>query len=139
MQGNKVSIHRSTDAGTTYGTAIASIIGLEPGEEVTETVDGTAYGSGHDFREYDYGLSDGGEWNLTIRYKEGQTDVEAFIDARANSTKEYIQVQFPAPISKTKSFRCLVTKAGMAIPKEGQVDRMVTLKVDGPVTDGALV
>lgn len=138
MQGNKVSIHRSTDEGSTYGAAIASIITMEPGEEVTETVDGTQYGAGHDFREYDYGLSDGGEWNITVRYKPDQTEIEALIDARANSTKEYIQVQFPAPIGKTKSFRCLVTKAGLAIPKEGQVDRMLTLKVDGPVDDGDL-
>ena len=138
MKGKETTIHRSVDAGVNYGSAIAKIINVEPGEETSDTVDSTEYGASHDYKEYDYGLKDGGEWNITIRYAAGQTDVEAFIDSYANSTKEFIEVQFPAPISKYKRFRCLVTKVGLATPKEGQIDRMLTLKVDGEPTNGDL-
>jgi hypothetical protein len=138
MQGNKISLHRSADQGSTYGPAIASVIGLEIGERTAAIVDATEYGLEDDYERADYGLKSGGEWNVTIRYKEGQTDVEAIIDALDNSTKEYIQAQFPAPISQSLSIRCLVTKVGIAVPKEGQVDRMLTLKVDGRPTEAAL-
>ena len=138
MQGNKVTMHRSDDSGSTYGGKIADIIGLEPGERTSATVDSTFYGADHDYDESDYGLRSGGEWNLTIRYKDGQTDVEAMIDAFENGTKEYLQAQFPAPISKTRSFCCLVTKVGVATPKDGQIDQMITLKVSGKPTEGTL-
>jgi hypothetical protein len=138
MNGNKVTLHRSDDSGTTYGTKIGDIVGVEPGEDVSETVDSTEHGATDDYRTYDYGLSDGGEWNLTVRYRASQTDIEALVSAKANGTKEYVQVQFPAPISKTKSFRCLVTKVGLAVPIAGQIDRMLTLKVDGAPIDAVL-
>lgn len=138
MKGNKVSLHRSTDQGSTYGDPIASVITLEPGERVAEPVEATGYGAGHDYKEWDYGLKDGGEYNVTIRYQPAQTEAEAFIDSFENDVKEYLQLQFPAPISKAESFRCIVTKIGKAIPKEGQIDRMFTFKVDGPVTEAVL-
>ena len=139
MKGKLVSLHLSSDGGSTYGGPIADIMNIEPGEMTSEVVDATQYGTSHDWKESDYGLRDGGEWNVTIRYRENQPDVESLIDAFHNGTKSYVQVQFPAPISKSESFRCLTTKVGRAIPKEGQVDRVLTLKVDGPVIEGALV
>ncbi|ANB27227.1 hypothetical protein A6F57_19810 [Alteromonas stellipolaris] len=139
MKGKLTSLHRSTDTGSNFGDSIADIMTMEPGEMTAEVVDATQYGTEHDWKESDYGLRDGGEWNFTIRYRENQTDVEALIDAFHNGTKEYVQVQFPAPISRGVDFRCLVTKVGFATPKEGQIDRTLTLKVDGPVNEGDLV
>lgn len=139
MKGKLVSLHLSTDGGTSFGDSIADIMTVEPGEMTSEVVDATQYGTEHDWKESDYGLRDGGEWNITVRYRETQTDVESIIDAFHNGTKNHLQVQFPAPISKAVSFRCLTTKVGYAIPKEGQIDRNLTLKVDGPILEEDLV
>ncbi|MCH2057883.1 MAG: hypothetical protein MK214_14980 [Thalassotalea sp.] len=138
MLGKTVTLHRSNDSGSTYGTAIADIINIEPGEKTAETVENTTYGSSHDYKEYDYGMKDGGEYSITVRYKAGQTDVDAIEDSLDNSVKEHLQLQFPAPISKTESFRCLVTKVGRPLPRGEHIDRVIGLKVDGVPTSGTL-
>lgn len=139
MLGNKVTIHRSTDSGSTYGAKIADVINIEPGEKTAETVESSVYGADHDYKEYDYGMKDGGEYSITVRYKTGQTDVDALEDALDNSVKEFIQLQFPAPISKSESFRCLVTKVGKPLPSGEHIDRVIGLKVDGQPTSAAIV
>lgn len=138
MLGNKVTLHRSDDSGTTYGTKIADIMNIEAAERTSEVIESTQVGADHDYKEYDYGLKDAGEYNITTRYSAAQTEIEALVDAFENSTKEYLQLQFPAPISKTHSFRAIISKVGVAHPKEGKVERMFTIKVDGELTEAVL-
>lgn len=138
MLGNKVTLHRSTDQGSLYGSKIADIVDLQPGEKTREAQENTQYGADHDYKEYDYGLLDGGEHTFVAKYLDGQTDIEAIIDAMENGTKEYLQLQFPAPIAKSKSFRCLVVGVGDQIPAGEHVKRSIKVKVDGPIVDAAL-
>ncbi|GGA80783.1 hypothetical protein GCM10011369_23430 [Neiella marina] len=138
MLGNKVTLHRSTDQGTAYGEKIANIVDLQPGAKTAETHENTQYGASHDYKEYDYGLKDGGEYTFVVKYEAGNTDVEALADALENSTKEYLQLQFPAPISKTKSFRCLVTEVGIQTPLGEHIKQSIKVKVDGPIAEAAL-
>lgn len=137
MNGNRVSFHRSID-GTTFGDKIADVVGIEPGERTSETYESTTFGADHDYKEYDYGLKDGGEYSITVRYKEGQTDVEALIDAFENSTKVYVGFGFPAPINQRLSFQALVTKVGLSMPKESHIERVIGLKVSGPLAESPL-
>lgn len=138
MLGKEVTLHRSSNKGTSYGTALGDIQNIEGGEKTAETQEATTFGQNHDYKQYEYGLKDGGEYSFTVRYKTGQTDFNALEDSLDNSVKEYLQLQFPAPINQKRSFRCLVTKVGRALPRGEHIDRTFTVKVDGPITDAAL-
>lgn len=138
MLGNKITLHRSTDNGTAYGEKIANIVDLQPGAKTAETHENTTYGAEHDYKEYDYGLKDGGEYTFVFKYEPGNSDMEEIADALDNGTKEYLQLQFPSPISKSKSFRCLVTEVGDQTPVGEHVKRSIKVKVDGPIDESAL-
>lgn len=137
MLGKEITLHRSTDQGGTYGSAIADIWNIQAGEQTVETLENHTHG-GTNWKEYEYGLLDGGEATIVARYKASQTDVDAIADAMFNGTKEYVQFQFPAPISRSLSFRCLVTKVGHVTEQGQLLERSLTLKVDGAVTQAAL-
>ncbi|GBL02932.1 phage tail tube protein [Glaciecola sp. KUL10] len=138
MLGKEITLHRSSDSGSTFGSAIADVWSIQIGEITAETIENQAHGASTDFKEYEYGMKDGGETAIVIRYKAGQTDAEALADALHNSTKEHLQLQFPAPINKSVSFRCLVTKVGVATEQGALVERSFTLKVDGAPTEATI-
>ncbi len=139
MLGKRITLHRSEDQGATYGSAVGDILDIQPGDRTAETIDSTKYGGDDDYKEYDYGLLSGGEWTITVRYEPGQTEIEALVDALENGTKEYVQCRIPTPINKAVSFRCLVTTVGIATPKEGHIDRNLTLMVTGRPNESDLV
>lgn len=131
MLGKNVTLHRSSDAGSTYGTKIGQITNMEPPERTADSNETTEYGQAHDYKTYVQGLKDGGELTITVRYETGQTDVEALEDAFENGTVEFLQIQFPAPISANRDFPVIVTRVGTPVPKDNQVERSFTLKVAG--------
>lgn len=117
--------------------AVQEIGGIELSAETTEN---TPYSSvGGDYRGYDYGLKDGGEITVTIRYDAANTQATALADAFHNSTKEKIAIKFPAAINKQFEATVLVTKVGIPMEKGAKIDRQFTLKVDGEPTFNALV
>ena len=138
MLGKQVTLHRSADSGTSYNNAIAAIQTLEPPEATADTNETTEYGASHDYKTFLQGLKDGGEMTLGIRYEASQTDVDALEDAFDNGTVEFLQLQFPAPISKSRSFQALVTRIGTPVPKDNQIERSLTLKVTGEITRATL-
>lgn len=133
MLGKYVTLHLSNDEGVTYGTAIGRIQELTIGDLVAETQEDTSYGGDDGYKTYDYGLRDGGEWSMTIRYDAGQTDVDALEAAQQNGEKVYLAAKFGSPINKMLAARFLVTTLGHAVPKDNHVDRTLGLKVDGAV------
>ena len=61
MLGKQVTLHRSSDSGGTYGTAIGAIQTMEPPELTADNNETTEYGSNHDYKTFVQGLKDGGE------------------------------------------------------------------------------
>lgn len=101
-------------------------------ELTAETTENTPYGSDQsDYRGYDYGLKDGGEVSVTIRYDSANTKAQALADAYHNSTKPKIALKFPASIGKQFEATVLVTNLGIPMEKGNQTDRTFTLKVTG--------
>ena len=97
-----------------------------------ETTDNTPYGSDQDdWMGYDYGLKDGGEVSVTIRYDSANTKAQALADAFFNSTKQKIALKFPANIGKQFEATVLVTNVGIPMEKGNKTDRTYTLKVSG--------
>jgi hypothetical protein len=137
MLGKRVTISRSSDSGTTWDE-IADVIGISGTEETRETNDSTPHGGSDDARRHDYGLYDGGETELTTRHKASQAEIDALVAACRNGTKEDLRLTFPAPISKTVTGVGLITKIGTPTPVDNQVDRVVTIKWDGLLTEAAV-
>lgn len=138
MLGKQVTIHRSSDSGATYDDAIGAVQTMEPPEPTADNNETTEYGASHDFKTFVQGLKDGGEMTVGIRYEAGQTDAEALEDAFYNGTVEYLQLQFPAPISKSRAFAAIVTRVGTPVPKDNQIERSFTFKVTGEITRATL-
>lgn len=138
MLGKQVTLHRSTDAGGTYGSAIGAIQTMEPPEATADNNETTEYGASHDYKTFVQGLKDGGEMTVNIRYEASQTDADALEDAYDNGTVEFLQLQFPAPISKSRSFPVIVTRVGTPVPKDNQIERVFTFKIAGEVTRATL-
>lgn len=108
---------------------VQEISGIELSAETTEN---TPYGSDQsDYRGYEYGLKDGGEISVTIRYDSSNTKAQALADAYHNSTKPKIALKFPSNIGKQFEATVLVTNVGIPMEKGNQTDRTFTLKVDG--------
>lgn len=131
MLGNKISLHLSTDGGTQFSGKIADVIDIQVGEKTAETVESHTYASDHNYKEYDYGLKDGGEYTIAVRYKAGQTEVDKLEKAYDADEKVHVQLQFPAPIQKSVTFEALITKVGHTSTREAHVDRSFGLKVSG--------
>lgn len=140
MNGDSVTIHRSSDAGSTFSPKIASVVGIEPAEVQKDMQENTEYGNTEDpgWKTYSPGLKDGGEMTLTTRYKEGQNDIEALEDSFENDTLEYIQFQYPAPISKKITYKVYVSKVGKPIPLGQEVQRVFGMKITGKPVEEAL-
>tara|TARA_B110001454_G_scaffold54930_2_gene53735 strand:+ start:26042 stop:26473 length:432 start_codon:yes stop_codon:yes gene_type:complete len=98
-----------------------------------DAVDATPYSdTGDDFREYEYGLRDGGELSITVRYgKTVNTQADALEAAHDAGDIEIVQIKFPAPISKKMVAKVLVTAVDFPTEKEGKLERTFTLKVTG--------
>lgn len=105
-----------------------------------DTTENTPYGSDQDdWKGFDYGLKDGGEVSVTIRYDATNTKAEALADAFHNSTKPKIALKFPSNIGKQFEATVLVTKVGIPMEKGNKTDRTFTLKVSGAPVFNTLV
>mgnify|MGYP003633624462 CR=1 FL=1 len=140
MNGDFVTLHRSGDGGGTFGSAIASIQNIEAAEHTADMQENTEYGNTEDagWKTYEPGMKDGGEYTVSIKYKTGQTEVDAILDSFENGTLEHHQLQFPAPISRKKTFKAYVSKVGTPIPKGQFIQRVIGLKITGKPKDEAL-
>lgn len=132
LKGKRVTLHRSADQGTAYGVAIARMIAVDPPEVTADVVEDTEHGGTDDFKTFAQGLLDGGEFGGTFRYSEAtQAEIDAMEDSIYNGTMEYLQLQFPAPVSKSLTFKCVMTTVGHPSPRDGLVDRTLKGKVSG--------
>jgi hypothetical protein len=111
---------------------VGDVIELSGIELSGETNENTPYGANEsDFRTYEYGLKDGGEISISVRYRASNAQADAFADAFFNSTAEKIQLIFPAAIGQKFEADVLVTKVGIPTGKGDQLNRDFTLKVSG--------
>lgn len=99
-----------------------------------DTIENTPYGSDQDdFRGYDYGLKDGGEYTVRIRYNSANTKAQTLADALMNSTKHQVALKMPADVNTQLELNVLVTNVTQPMAKEGKLERTYTLKVsDAP-------
>lgn len=119
---------------------VAEVQELSGIELTAETIENTPYGSDQDdYRGSDYGLKDGGEVSVTIRYDSNNTKAEALADAYHNSTKPKIAIKFPASVGKQFEATVLVTKVGIPMEKGNKIERAFTLKIDGAPVFNTLV
>ena len=117
---------------------IGNVFELSGLEFSADTVEDTEYGANEgDFKTYDYGLKDGGEINLGVTYKSGNTQAQALSDAFHNSTKEVVQLVFPADIAKKFDLTVLVTGVGSPTAKGEKIRQNFTLKVSGEPIEAA--
>ena len=103
-----------------------------------DTFEDTQYGSSEsDFKTFDYGLKEVADITLGVTYKAGNAQAQALSDAYHNSTKETLQVVFPADIGKKFDVPCLVVGVGIATPKGEKIRQVFTLKPSGEPTEAA--
>ena len=125
--------HDEASAETDKMEKVANIVAISGIKKSADTQDATTYDDeADDFREYEYGLRDGGELSITARYgKTVNTQVDALEAAHDAGDVEIIQIKFPAPISKKMVAKVLVTAVDFPTEKEGKLERTFTLKVTG--------
>lgn len=115
------------------------VVELSGIELSADTIEATPYGEDQgDFRTYEAGLKDGGEVSASVRYKSGNTQAEAMVDAYFNGTMEKIQMVLPAAIGEKFEADVLVTKVGIPTGKGDKINRDFTFKVSGEPTLGAV-
>ena len=135
-----ICLHEEASTNSDKFERIGEVQELGGIELTSETIEDTPYGSDQgDYRGYDYGLKDGGEVTVTVRYNSTNTRAQALADAFHNSTKEKIALKFPAAIGKQFEATVLVTKVGIATEKAGKIERQFIIKITGAPTFATLV
>jgi hypothetical protein len=131
-------LYDETSSETDKLEVVGSVIEVEEPEDTTETVENTPYGSNQgDYKGYDYGLSDLGEFSATILYSADNTFADAIEAAKHSRTK--IQVAFRVPklasadtTREQRLMTVLVTKVSRSIAEKGnKLRRTFTFKPDG--------
>ncbi len=103
-----------------------------------EVVDSTAFDeAAEDWNEYEYGMKDGGEYQIGIRYPASSAQADALETALMDSLTEQIKILFPAAYNKQIISSVLVTKVDFPTEKGGIKERTFTVKVTGKPAIGA--
>ena len=112
---------------------VGGVVNISGLKKSADAIDATTYDdAGDDFREYDYGLRDGGELSVTIRYgKTANTQADLLETGHDDGLIETIQIKLPASIGKKIVANVLVTSVEFPTEKEGKLERTFTLKVTG--------
>jgi hypothetical protein len=141
--GKQVGFYRHHEASseTDKMEKVADVVAIAGLKKSADAVDATTYGdAGDDFREYDYGMRDGGELTITARYgKEENVQADLLETAHDEGLVEIVQLKLPAPINKKVVMKVLVTAVDFPMEKEGKLERAFTLKVSGKPAWSAVV
>ncbi len=119
---------------------VGGVVNISGLKKSADAIDATTYDDeGDDFREYDYGLRDGGELSITVRYgKTANAQADALDAAHDAGDVETVQIKFPAPINKKMVAQVLVTSVEFPTEKEGKLERTFPLKITGKPTWSAV-
>lgn len=107
---------------------IGEAIDFKMPELTRDTKDATHYNSPDRFKEFIFGLRDGGEFGVTIQFK----DIAALDDLMADfMTDTALPYQFLFPDETAWQFTGGITKIGPAVPMEERMTAEFTFKISG--------
>lgn len=115
-------------------TQLGEITSISPPSEATDTIDATHMQSTGRFREFIYGMSDGGDFSFEANYVPGSSDEDLIMAAR--SDQQVVQVEIEYVNGTTWRFDGIVTGFEPDVPVDDKMTVAVTLKVTGAINIG---
>lgn len=115
-------------------TQFGEITSISPPSEVTDTIDATHMQSPGRFREFIYGMSDGGDFSFEANYVPGNADEDSIIAARTE--QQTVQCEIEYVNGTTWRFDGIVTGFEPDVPVDDKMTVAITLKVTGAINVG---
>lgn len=121
---------------------VGDVIGLGGLTPTRDTEDVTPFGGDatNQWREYDVGLIEGGEQEVTIRYLDAANPgMAALVSAFSAGTVVECQLCYPLTAKPGHQYKAFVTSVGTEIPVDKKLTRKIKLKITGKIEDIAWV
>ncbi len=133
MIGSGTQFHRSED-GTTY-TRIGKIMELNAPEQSRASSEKTYLDNSDNYKSFEPGMIDPGEMTISLEYD--PDDAAQNLLKNDFNTKSNFYYKITYPDGSHDTFQGHITAWGKAVPKEETIQRNITFKVTGQVTETA--
>jgi len=117
---------------TSYYEDIAEVMKISGPDLKRDTIDVTSLDSIGGYKEFIFGLRDGGSIKLDMIYRRDTYEIMKG-DFESDVLIDY-EILFPGVDKMTAAFQANVSDMGLEIPVDKQISCSVTLKISGQVT-----
>jgi hypothetical protein len=122
----------ATDTSPTNFQLVGEIGDISHGGETVEFAEFTHQQSTGGYREYKPTFKNGGEYTFKFNWT---TDAQQLALKTAYDASDLLYFQITYPNSKTHTFTGYVSNIGTAAPMNGALQRSITLRVSGAITE----